>query len=399
MGGSEGGYGWAGWARALGNRHQAYEVVLDGDLETERLSRYQVVVADNPAALSDAQVASLREFVRSGGTLIASYHASLYDETGARRPDYALADVCGVHYVRLRGPSWSWRLEATQPGAYFSPHLVTESATARDHQYVAEISTDSTARTLAVYTAGAEERPAIVLNPYGGGRCLFFAGYPGSRAFYRRPNPNRPDHESGFTFVDYSLPFYLHLLEETVGWAVRDPYLTSDAPPDILIGLLRCGTGGKLCVHVLNARGWYAGAGTRVSSVPGTDPFHGTGFPGPTSDDPFDYGRGYTVPFPEYSAPIRIRIRDATLSDPRVVTPGDAGGGRVSLERQGDYTQVTLQGIRRYAIVTLRPADSGVVARALPVAAAASVGALALITAAFTARRRLGSVRTRGIWS
>ncbi|MBS1871829.1 MAG: Tat pathway signal protein [Acidobacteria bacterium] len=49
------------------------------------------------AAMSEAQCAAVRDFVANGGRLIATGSTSLYDESGAARPDFALADLFGAH--------------------------------------------------------------------------------------------------------------------------------------------------------------------------------------------------------------------------------------------------------------------------------------------------------------
>jgi hypothetical protein len=55
-----------------------------------------VILLRNIAFLSDDDCRRLREFVRAGGTLVATNSSSLFDETWARREDYGLADVFGV---------------------------------------------------------------------------------------------------------------------------------------------------------------------------------------------------------------------------------------------------------------------------------------------------------------
>ena len=69
---------------------------------TRRISRRsRRSILPNIAALSDAQCAQLRAFVERGGGLVATYETSLYDEWGAKRKDFGLADLFGVQF---RGP-------------------------------------------------------------------------------------------------------------------------------------------------------------------------------------------------------------------------------------------------------------------------------------------------------
>ncbi|HEY8599422.1 MAG TPA: alpha-amylase family protein [Thermomicrobiales bacterium] len=55
------------------------------------------LILPNIGALSDGQCASIRRFVEAGGGLLATGESSLYNEWGDRRPDFALADLLGVH--------------------------------------------------------------------------------------------------------------------------------------------------------------------------------------------------------------------------------------------------------------------------------------------------------------
>ena len=55
--------------------------------------------------LSDAQCEQLRAFVASGGSIVATHETSLYDELGARRKNFALADLFGVDWTgKSEGP-------------------------------------------------------------------------------------------------------------------------------------------------------------------------------------------------------------------------------------------------------------------------------------------------------
>lgn len=66
--------------------------------------RFALLILPNLAALSDAQVASIRRFVKSGGGLLATGESSLLNEFGDPRPDYALADLFGAHLTVGRPP-------------------------------------------------------------------------------------------------------------------------------------------------------------------------------------------------------------------------------------------------------------------------------------------------------
>lgn len=82
-----------------------FEFLSDLCLDEERRKDYKLLVAANAAHLSDAQCAALRTHVEEGGSLIAGFETSLYDEMGKRRADFGLADLFGVSVTgETRGP-------------------------------------------------------------------------------------------------------------------------------------------------------------------------------------------------------------------------------------------------------------------------------------------------------
>jgi hypothetical protein len=87
-----------GWYQALIEARIPFEMAHDGLLDAEHLAPFKTLILPNIAALSDAQCEQLRQFVRRGGSLIATYHTSLFDEHGVRRPDFGLGDLFGVAY-------------------------------------------------------------------------------------------------------------------------------------------------------------------------------------------------------------------------------------------------------------------------------------------------------------
>lgn len=73
--------------------------------DSDRIGRYRVLVLANTACLSDAQCGAISEFARKGGSVIATFETSLYDEWGTPREDYGLSEILGVHRTgRVRGP-------------------------------------------------------------------------------------------------------------------------------------------------------------------------------------------------------------------------------------------------------------------------------------------------------
>jgi hypothetical protein len=94
-----------GWYQALIEARVPFEMVHDRLLGADQLDRFKTLILPNIAALSDDQCRQLRAFVDRGGSLVATYETSLYNEWGDRRSDFGLADLFGVSFRgRTPGP-------------------------------------------------------------------------------------------------------------------------------------------------------------------------------------------------------------------------------------------------------------------------------------------------------
>lgn len=68
-------------------------------MKPEMLSQFQLLVLPEVEVLSDQLAGTIRDWVRNGGTLIASGRCGLLDEHRAKRDNFALADVLGANFV------------------------------------------------------------------------------------------------------------------------------------------------------------------------------------------------------------------------------------------------------------------------------------------------------------
>ena len=92
-----------GMYHALIEARMPFEMLHDRTLDTA--GRFKLLLLPNIAALSNEQCGQIRRFVEAGGSVIATYETSLYDESGVRRADFGLADVFGVRWRKtLDGP-------------------------------------------------------------------------------------------------------------------------------------------------------------------------------------------------------------------------------------------------------------------------------------------------------
>jgi hypothetical protein len=231
---------------ALKEHHIPFDFVHERDLP----DRSRVLFLQASARLSDAYCDMVREFVGAGGTVIAEGHATLLDERGARRSDFALADVFGL---RFQGYTGAWdanyvavtspELRAGLPtypllviGPTVSVDVVTAEVLAR---LVPPIGGEQSAthHTASLYNppGGVSSTPTITSNRFGAGRAIYLAQGVGDHIRARRD-------------VD---PWSKRLLANVVDLAAGTRPLRTTAPPGVEVVLNRAPHGG-LWLHLLN---------------------------------------------------------------------------------------------------------------------------------------------------
>jgi hypothetical protein len=110
---------------ALVEDHLPFEMVHDKLMDEEHLKPFKLLILPNIAALSNQQCDQLRKFVGNGGSIVATYETSLYDENGEARTEFGLADVFGVSYGQgVEGPMQNSYLRLKpHPNGKFHPAL------------------------------------------------------------------------------------------------------------------------------------------------------------------------------------------------------------------------------------------------------------------------------------
>ena len=97
----------------------AFDFVHEERLDPEHLARYRALLLPNIAMLSDRQCRQIRDYVQSGGSILASFETSLYDENLNRRADFGLDDVLGISKagdaIGSNGNSYYGRIEREHP--------------------------------------------------------------------------------------------------------------------------------------------------------------------------------------------------------------------------------------------------------------------------------------------
>ncbi len=183
-----------GFYQALVEARIPFDMVHDKLLDRERLQQYSTLILPNIAALSSDQCVQIRDFVHRGGSIVATYETSLYDEWGAPRSDFGLAELFGASYAGSKeGPMLNSYLELERDPAtgQFHPLLAgLEDAgriingVHRVHVNGVETRVDSPLRVIPTYPdlpmeevfprAATSQDAGVFLREVGHGRVVYF---------------------------------------------------------------------------------------------------------------------------------------------------------------------------------------------------------------------------------
>lgn len=116
-----------GMYHALIEARVPFEMAHDRLLDAAHIDKFKLLILPNIAALSNEQCDQLRQYVRRGGSVLATFETSLYDEWGVRRTDFGLSDLFGVKFNgRVEGPMQNSYLRIEKDAATGKYHPILE---------------------------------------------------------------------------------------------------------------------------------------------------------------------------------------------------------------------------------------------------------------------------------
>ncbi|HYM12423.1 MAG TPA: alpha-amylase family protein [Bryobacterales bacterium] len=193
-----------------------FDFVHEDDLVPETLQKYAALLLPNVALLSDEQCRQLQNYVRGGGSLLATFETGRYDQSGQARSGFGLGDLFGIEpkgpiqgpqgnsfYARIERPHEILRgFENTRllPGAEYRQPVEAAGSPA-----LTVIPPFPAFPPEMVYTSTPHtSEPAVVIREKGASRLIYFPGDIG-RSCWRSGN------------TDLSL-----LLQNSVRWLLRE---------------------------------------------------------------------------------------------------------------------------------------------------------------------------------
>lgn len=235
---------------ALLRGRYAFDFVHEDRLEPERLSKYRALLLPNVAMLSDSQCRQIGEYVQAGGSIMASFQTSLYDENLHQRADFGLADLLGI--------SKTGDVIGTNGNAYYARIEAPEASP--QHPLLAGFNNTN-------WLAGAENR--MPLKPVQNPLLTVVPGfvrYPPELAYppvphtdmpavvLREDGPSRTAYFAGDIERTYWLTGHgdlLQLLHNTINWITRNTRILS-VDGEGFIEMFCWETAPGYAVHLLN---------------------------------------------------------------------------------------------------------------------------------------------------
>lgn len=212
------------------------------DLET--LQRYRAIFLADFAAMSDREADAITQYVKQGGTLLATGLTSALDEMARPRCDFALKDLFQCHlvspsnragdtYVRFRDGHPA--LKGISSGSML-PCL-----------YHARVEANAKANVLADLLYGAENvAPAVVANEFGKGKVLFLPA-----ALERTYVVNSAAGGAGGYLYDRN-PVLRRFFQSAMRWLTGDTPIEAPDESGLWIIPAQNADGDKILVHLIN---------------------------------------------------------------------------------------------------------------------------------------------------
>jgi len=252
-----------GFYYALVHNHVPVQFIAERDLvDLDKLSKYHVIILANTVCLSSEAVNTLKKYVENGGSIIATYLASTRNGNCIRMHEFSLKDVLGIELVGVLRQAWSYVVldKKDHPilknigkdiilwgDMSYEFQRTRATPTLGRQALVRTISGDEIAYIGLAggiwgyeYTLGRSpppfisklDKPSIVVNKYGNGRSIYFAGQIG-RHYWRT-----------------GLPEYMKLIINSIKYLGGDLPIEINAPETIALEIYR--QGDRIILHLLN---------------------------------------------------------------------------------------------------------------------------------------------------
>ncbi|HBE04439.1 MAG TPA: hypothetical protein DC049_18465 [Spirochaetia bacterium] len=322
---------YIGWCETLLEAHIPFETVAVSRITAESLQKYRILIAPATACLSSAENKLLRDFIRQGGSLIATLDCSMYDEKGEKLPDFGLKDVLGISYSEIMKEK----------------KLEIHDNTGRKILYHGPfIKTDLAAGYVDILYSEKNGMPVITRRKYGKGNAFYCACGPGTQYFMPKIKP--PYSESGASMWDLRLALggvwtdnrkteYKKIILGLIDRRVLP--LDTDTPDDIFIRTFRHVNKNYqgVIVHMLNLTGLRINGNVQISA-----------------DKEFEF-----LDYPD-TGKISVGIKETGIQSAYFISPDFSETVKLPVTLKNEFSFITLSALYRYGFIyfSLSSADA-----------------------------------------
>ena len=165
---------------ALTRSQVVFDLITEKNLET-KLNDYQLLVLPQVLAMDEYTITAIKEFVKNGGNLIATFDTSLYTAEGNKRDDFGLRELFGCNAGEMAPTTMIDYISADNNNFLTNGISQSRIPCPPKRRYVKP---QKYSRELMFYykemprrylrLANISEKPAALLNTYGKGKVLFF---------------------------------------------------------------------------------------------------------------------------------------------------------------------------------------------------------------------------------
>ncbi|MCX7796607.1 MAG: beta-galactosidase trimerization domain-containing protein [bacterium] len=231
---------FTGYFEVLTRSHIPFDVLDEKGIE-EKLKEYEVLILPNVACISNHTAEIIKEWVKNGGILIATFETSFYDEWGNKRSEPVLSELFGVNIKGIEGPCNLDYFDRGE-GPLFE-RISTKLIPSPKFRIKSQI---TSGKVLALYREKFPARyqplpplsdhPAIVENKYGDGRILYFCG------------------NIDEAYLEFHFPEHRELMVRLIE-LFSTPLIITNAPETVEISIRKQDSKNRIILHLINFTG------------------------------------------------------------------------------------------------------------------------------------------------
>jgi hypothetical protein len=322
-------YEYAGWAESLTEAHIPFETIIASGLVRENLRKYKKIILPDVACLSGSQIEILKDYVKEGGHLIITGGSSLYDETGARRKDFGLAEIMGLSFsefipsVDSLSMIYGELTDETGGNLFYNGSGILVDKVKDDIMVLSRIKKTGS--------------PAITLSKYGEGDVIYVAFKPGN--MYYMPKIGGGRMGEGGSWNDIRIPEYKNLIVALSTQNVVLPLYTENIPSEIIVNAFIHDFNGYngILIHMLNCLGTKSDNNV---AVPPDISFEFLDFPSPNKL----IGKGESM---------KIKVMVDGIKGAYLISPDFSQVVSLDYNVKNGYCEIKIPDIGRYQVIYL----------------------------------------------